>query len=184
MRFIPNAANPLGVTTRSGKWGESKLRSAHHVRAFPPTERSPEQPPCRGEMKCLMPVHDRSSELRGPLADCSSDIFEIEATAHPKRRRNTSAGSGRRAGPFEVLSTIGQIEKPHERWSLYRRYERLLQAAAKRFVYRIPPFDGNDREAVLGAQVAQYELDLQAEWEGLIPSSSELAAATQKRLNS
>lgn len=88
------------------------------------------------------------------------------------------------AATSAILVAIGQIEKPHERWSLYRRYERLLQAAAKRFVYRISPFDGNDREAVLGAQVAQYELDLQAEWEGLIPSSSELAAATQKKLNS
>lgn len=82
-----------------------------------------------------------------------------------------------------IIVAIGQIERPHERWSLYRRYERLLQAASKRYVYRISPFDGDDRDEVLGAQVAQYELDLQAEWEGLIPSSSELATATQKRLN-
>ncbi|WP_345524694.1 DUF4231 domain-containing protein [Nocardioides endophyticus] len=78
-----------------------------------------------------------------------------------------------------TVVALGQIERPHERWSLYRRYQRLLEADAKRYTFGIEPFDKDDRDRTLAARVAQYELDLQAEWEGLIPSSAELAAASK-----
>lgn len=74
---------------------------------------------------------------------------------------------------------LGQIERPHERWSLYRRYQRILEADAKRYKFGIEPFDNDDRDRTLAARVAQYELDLQAEWEGLIPSNAELAAVAK-----
>lgn len=80
-----------------------------------------------------------------------------------------------------TVVALGQIERPHERWSLYRRYQRLLEVDAKRYEYAVEPFDGADRERQLGARVAQYELDLQAEWEGLIPSSSELSSLLPRR---
>jgi hypothetical protein len=51
----------------------------------------------------------------------------------------------------------------------------MLEADAKRYRFGIEPFDDDDRDSTLAARVAQYELDLQAEWEGLIPSSTELA---------
>lgn len=79
-----------------------------------------------------------------------------------------------------TIVALGQIERPHERWSLYRRYQRILEADAKRYKYRIAPFDDPDRDRILAARVAQYELDLQAEWEGLIPTSSEIAAVTKE----
>lgn len=78
-----------------------------------------------------------------------------------------------------TVVALGQIERPHERWSLYRRYQRLLEADAKRYTYRIAPFADDQRERTLGARVAQYELDLQAEWEGLIPTGAELAVITK-----
>lgn len=78
-----------------------------------------------------------------------------------------------------TVVALGQIERPHERWSLYRRYQRMIEADGKRYKLGIEPFDDDDRDRTLGARVAQYELDLQAEWEGLIPSSAELAAVTK-----
>ncbi|QCX27730.1 DUF4231 domain-containing protein [Nocardioides jishulii] len=78
-----------------------------------------------------------------------------------------------------TVVALGQFERPHERWTLYRRYQRLLEADAKRYTFGLEPFDNDDRDRTLGARVAQYELDLQAEWEGLIPSSAELATATK-----
>jgi arginyl-tRNA--protein-N-Asp/Glu arginylyltransferase len=82
-----------------------------------------------------------------------------------------------------TVVALGQIERPHERWSLYRRYQRILEADAKRYKYRIEPFDDPDRGRILAARVAQHELDLQAEWEGLIPTSSDVASVTKEKLS-
>ena len=57
-----------------------------------------------------------------------------------------------------TVIALGQIERPHERWSLYRRYQRLLEADAKRYRFGIEPFDNDDRDRTLGARVAQYRV--------------------------
>lgn len=84
------------------------------------------------------------------------------------------------AATTATLVALGQVERPHERWTLYRRYQRLVEAESKLFRYSVSPYDDADRERTLGARIAQLELDLQAEWEGLIPRSDELAAVTKK----
>lgn len=75
-----------------------------------------------------------------------------------------------------LLVALNGLERPHERWVLYRRYQRLVQAEAKKYRFEAPPYDGDKRDRRLAAKVAQLELDLQTEWEGLIPSRSELAS--------
>ena len=77
-----------------------------------------------------------------------------------------------------MLVALNGLERPHERWVLYRRYQRLVQAEAKKHRFEAPPYDGDKRDRQLAAKVAQLELDLQTEWEGLIPSRSELASAS------
>lgn len=75
-----------------------------------------------------------------------------------------------------VLAALNQFERPHQRWVLYRRYERLVQAEGKRYRFRVAPYDGGDRDTQLGKAIAQLEIDLQSEWEGLIPTRNEIAS--------
>lgn len=76
-----------------------------------------------------------------------------------------------------LLVALNGLERPHERWVLYRRYQRLVQAEAKKYRFNARPYDGRKRDRLLATNVAQLELDLQMEWEGLIPSRFELASA-------
>ncbi|RKS93490.1 uncharacterized protein DUF4231 [Microbacterium sp. AG790] len=76
-----------------------------------------------------------------------------------------------------LLVALNGLERPHERWVLYRRYQRLVQAEAKKYRFNARPYDGRKRDRLLASNVAQLEIDLQMEWEGLIPSRSELASA-------
>ncbi|MHB1087557.1 MAG: DUF4231 domain-containing protein [Acidimicrobiales bacterium] len=73
-----------------------------------------------------------------------------------------------------------QLERPHERWVLYRRYHRLLESETERFKYKTDGYaqKGDDERAtILGKFVADLQVDLQYEWEGLIPRSDQVAAA-------
>lgn len=81
------------------------------------------------------------------------------------------------AASSTVLAALNQLDRPHQRWVLYRRYERLVQAEGKRHRFRVAPYDGADRDTQLGKVVAQLEIDLQLEWEGLIPTRNEVASA-------
>jgi len=76
-----------------------------------------------------------------------------------------------------VLVAYNQLERPHERWVLYRRYQRLLQAEETKFRFRTPPYGGAKRKKKLAMQVAQLQLSLQEEWEGLIPRRNEITSA-------
>lgn len=75
------------------------------------------------------------------------------------------------------LVAFNQFDRPHQRWVLYRRYERLVQAEGKRYRFRVAPYDRDDRDTQLGKAIAQLEIDLQSEWEGLIPTRNEIASA-------
>lgn len=76
-----------------------------------------------------------------------------------------------------LLVALNGLERPHERWVLYRRYQRLIQAEEKKYRFEVPPYDSDKRDRKLAMQVAQLELDLQAEWEGLVPSRAEITSA-------
>jgi hypothetical protein len=71
------------------------------------------------------------------------------------------------------MAAFIQIEKPQERWSLYRRYQRLAEAEALRYRFRSEPYDSEDSDRVLAIQMAQLQLDLHDEWAGLVPRSSD-----------
>ncbi len=78
-----------------------------------------------------------------------------------------------------VAAVVGgwvRIERPHERWSLYRRYQRRLEAERIRHEHQVEPYEGENREEVFAEFVAQRQADLHEEWAGLLPTSSEISA--------
>lgn len=75
-----------------------------------------------------------------------------------------------------ILGGWVRIERPHERWSLYRGYQRRLEAERIRHEHRIGPYEGEDRDEVFAEFVAQRQADLHDEWAGLLPSSAEISA--------
>lgn len=75
-----------------------------------------------------------------------------------------------------VLSTWVRIERPHERWSLYRGYQRRLEAERIRFEHKIGPYEGENPDKVLAEFVAGCQAELHDEWAGLLPTSSEISA--------
>jgi hypothetical protein len=79
-----------------------------------------------------------------------------------------------------ALTAVGAalvgLEKPHERWMLYRRYQRDLEAAELQYRFELQPFDGPDRDKQLAQYVADLQLELHRAWEVLIPSAGDVAA--------
>ena len=66
-----------------------------------------------------------------------------------------------------VISAWTQIERPHERWVLYRRYQRRFEAEQLRYKFRIGKYTKNTRERDFAEFVAQTQIDLHDEWKAL-----------------
>lgn len=81
------------------------------------------------------------------------------------------------AATAALTSALVQLERPHERWKLYRRYHRTLEAEqlAYRFgsgLYR----DSDDRDRLLAHRLAELQLRLHDDWESLLPGTAEVSA--------
>jgi hypothetical protein len=75
-----------------------------------------------------------------------------------------------------VVAALVGLERPHERWNLYRRYQRRLEGEEIKHRFHVPPYQTQDRDTVLARAVAQLQLDLHDEWSGLLPTGRDLAA--------
>jgi len=76
-----------------------------------------------------------------------------------------------------VLAGLGGwmgVEKPFERWSLYRRYHRAFEAERLRFQHKIGRYSEKNAESMLIEMLAEGQVRLHAEWEGLLPESSDV----------
>jgi hypothetical protein len=81
------------------------------------------------------------------------------------------------AAAAAIGAGLVQIERPHERWNLYRRYQRILEAERLSYNHRAGEYSGDvDRDKILIARLGQLQLDLHDDWAGLIPASSEVAS--------
>lgn len=79
-----------------------------------------------------------------------------------------------------VIGAWVQIEKPHERWVLYRRFHRVLEAEQLNFRFRNAPYDDpSTADGALIAKVAQLQLDLHDQWEGIIPNTGDVKQLTE-----
>lgn len=74
-----------------------------------------------------------------------------------------------------IVATWVQIERPHERWNLYRRYHRLFETERLKYVHHAPPYDDAYRDARLITLLAKEQMNLHDEWAGLLPSTSSVA---------
>ncbi|GAA2493929.1 DUF4231 domain-containing protein [Winogradskya humida] len=85
------------------------------------------------------------------------------------------------AASAAVVSALVELEKPHGRWALYRRYQRALEGLIVKYRFRVDPYDGSDRGVRLAGSVAQLQIDLHDEWTGLQPSASEISSTSSDR---
>jgi hypothetical protein len=68
-----------------------------------------------------------------------------------------------------------QFSRPHERWKLYRGYQRALEIERLKYDNNVEPYDDGDwRDRVFVERVAELQLALHDEWGGLVPRSSDL----------
>ena len=85
---------------------------------------------------------------------------------------------------FAALAAIGtawvQIERPHERWSLYRRYHRAFQMDRILYVNGVDPYNRDDRDTVLIERLTLGQMELHDEWAGLLPATAEVASMGQR----
>ena len=73
-----------------------------------------------------------------------------------------------------VLARWIQIEQPHQRWTLYRSWQREFEAHRLRYRQRVAPYAGDDRDDLLAENLALGQLRLDNEWATLIPRSTAL----------
>ncbi len=80
-----------------------------------------------------------------------------------------------------VAATVLQFERPHERWRLYRGYQRRFEDGRFRYASKLSPYDvrdGEERTRVLAQAVSRLGAQLHVDWSGLVPASSSVAAST------
>lgn len=86
-----------------------------------------------------------------------------------------AATSGAAAGSL-------QLDRAHDRWRLYRTYQRRIEDEVFRFENHMSPYDGADtqRELQMAETVLQIRAQLHRDWGGLVPTSSAIAGSTRE----
>lgn len=76
-----------------------------------------------------------------------------------------------------VAAGLLQVERPHERWKLYRGYQRRLEVERLRYQNAVVPYDVQEpaRRSAFAARVGELQLQLHDEWVGLVPISADAA---------
>jgi hypothetical protein len=80
------------------------------------------------------------------------------------------------AAAAAILSRWIQIEQPHQRWTLYRHWQRFFEAELLRYENGIGQYSSGNRDGRLAEVLAKGQLDLDDQWASLVPRSRELAA--------
>jgi hypothetical protein len=83
------------------------------------------------------------------------------------------------AGLTTTAAVLLQLLKPHERWRLLRLKHGELEAERFRYVHRLSPYDGDDRDALLLQGVVATATATMDEWAGLQPESTGAAQLLQ-----
>ena len=111
----------------------------------------------------------RTSTMVAIMASATIPIFLGFLEGHLLLRLTPSV----LAATIVCISAWTQIERPHERWVLYRRYQRWFEAELLRYRFQIGRYaDENTRDREFAEFLAQTQIDLHDEWEGLIPRST------------
>lgn len=82
------------------------------------------------------------------------------------------------AGILTILNSVilawFQLEKPYDRWRLYRKYHRLAEAERVKFLNQITPYDIPNSGKKLIEHLSDMQVRLHYEWDGLIPSNEDI----------
>lgn len=82
-----------------------------------------------------------------------------------------------------VAASYAQIERPHERWNVYRRYQRVFEAERLRYQAAVAPYDApQTRDQVFAAKLAELAVALHHDWAGVLPTADQLAGIGRPRL--
>jgi hypothetical protein len=79
------------------------------------------------------------------------------------------------AGTSAVTAGFLQFERPHERWSLYRRYQRLFEAERFLYTQKAGTYTGEDADERFSEWLARQRLAVHDEWAGLLPAGEQIA---------
>jgi hypothetical protein len=74
-----------------------------------------------------------------------------------------------------ILSRWIQIEQPHQRWTLYRHWQRVFEAERLRYRHKVGRYAVDRRDDVLADFLAQGQLELDDQWASLVPRSRDVA---------
>jgi hypothetical protein len=84
-------------------------------------------------------------------------------------------GPGLLAALAAILSRWILLEQPHQRWTLYRHWQRTFEAERLRYRQGVGKYAGTDRDNTLAQVLANGRVQLDTEWSSLVPVSKELA---------
>jgi hypothetical protein len=74
-----------------------------------------------------------------------------------------------------VAASYAQLERPHERWNVYRRYQRVFEAERLRYQAAVAPYDdAQTRDQVFAAKLADLTVALHNDWAGVLPTPDQL----------
>lgn len=79
-----------------------------------------------------------------------------------------------------IILAWSQLEKPHERWRLYRKYHRMFESERVKYLNSIEPYDKANSDQLFFSELSKLQLKLHDEWEGLVPTTDEVHQHTQK----
>jgi hypothetical protein len=85
------------------------------------------------------------------------------------------------AAAAAIVARWVQIEQPHQRWTLYRHWQRFFEAERLRYQHAIGRYSTDDRDDLLAEVLAKGQLELDDQWASLVPRSRELATEESSR---
>ena len=76
-----------------------------------------------------------------------------------------------------AVAGLFQFEPPHERWSLYRRYQRIGEAEMSLYLQGTGQCWETERDRFFSEVLANLKISVCEEWAGLVPASDQVARA-------
>jgi Protein of unknown function (DUF4231) len=80
------------------------------------------------------------------------------------------------AAALFIAASFVQIERPHERWNLYRGYQRRFETERIRYQNGAAPYDDpSTRDMCFAERITELELALHDDWSRVLPTSDQVA---------
>jgi hypothetical protein len=84
------------------------------------------------------------------------------------------------AGVAAMIAALTQVERPHDRWALYRRTQRVWEAERFCYLHAEGAYSGPDADARFVRWMADARVATHDEWAGLLPRASDVAKLSSR----